>query len=210
MVATDKSSVLDGRVPRRATQVRPQAPTAFELKEGQLLQITDVQGKQVADFVAFNAHDLDELLSTSHTRGGNNSIMLVRDMPIYSNRHNPLLILIEDTVGRHDMLLPACDAQRYREDYGIEDHLNCHDNFAQVLAPWSIPADHLPDPIHFFMNVGFKARGQFDIREPISERNDYVLLRALTDLVIAVSACPQDQNPTNAFKPTDILVRVYQ
>ena len=44
----------------------------------------------------------------------------------------------------------------------------------------------------------------------MSERNDHVLLRALVDSVVAVSACPQDKNATNGFAPSDILVRVYR
>lgn len=205
-----RSDILAGRVPIRAAQVRPQAPLAFEVKEGQFLQITDVEGNQVCDFVAINGDDVDEYLSTSHTRAINNSLMLINGMTIYSNRRNPMLILLEDTVGRHDILFPACDSRRYLDDYGIEGHANCRDNLYSVLKPYGISYDHIPDPINWFMNVGLKARGEFEIREPLSERNDYVLLRATMNLVVAVSACPQDQNACNAFKPSDILVRVYR
>ncbi len=201
--------ILFGRVPKRAAQVRPTVPIAFPVKEGQLLQITDVQGKQVADMVAFNLHDVREYLSPSHTRAINNSLVLVQGMTLYSNRRNPMLVLVEDTVGRHDLLFPACDRRGYLDDYGLPDHPNCRENFVRVLAEYGIGEDDLPDPVHWFMHVGIVAKGHFEIREPLSERNDYVLLRALMDLVVAVSACPQDQNACNAFNPTDILVRVY-
>ncbi|MCS7049985.1 MAG: urea carboxylase-associated family protein [Thermomicrobium sp.] len=201
--------VLFGRVPKRAAQVRPTVPIAFPLKEGELLQITDVQGKQVAAMVAFNLHDIRERLSPAHTRAINGSLMLVQTMTLYSNRRNPMLVLLEDTVGRHDLLLPACDQRGYLDDYGISDHPSCKDNFLRVLAEYGIGPDDLPDPVNWFMNVGIVARGRFEIREPLSERNDYVLLRALMDLLVAVSACPQDQNACNAFDPSDILVRVY-
>ena len=45
--------------------------------------------------------------------------------------------------------------------------------------------------------------------EPWSRPGDYVLLRAMTDLVCASSACPDDMDPANAWDPTDIHVRVY-
>jgi hypothetical protein len=35
-------------------------------------------------------------------------------------------------------------------------------------------------------------------------------LRALKDVVAAVSACPQDLVPTNGSNPTDLSVRVYR
>ena len=38
---------------------------------------------------------------------------------------------------------------------------------------------------------------------------DYVVLRALTDLVCASSSCADDIDPANAWEPTDIQVRVY-
>jgi aminomethyltransferase len=45
--------------------------------------------------------------------------------------------------------------------------------------------------------------------EPWSRPGDYVLLRAMSDLVCASSACPDDIDPANAWVPTDIHVRVY-
>ena len=45
--------------------------------------------------------------------------------------------------------------------------------------------------------------------EPWSRPGDYVLMRALTDLVCASSACPDDIDPANGWDITDIHVRVY-
>src|SRR3712207_7522707 len=40
-------------------------------------------------------------------------------------------------------------------------------------------------------------------------RSDYILLRALNDLVCASSACPDDIDPSNGWEATDVHVRVY-
>jgi uncharacterized protein YcgI (DUF1989 family) len=159
--------------------------------------------------VAFNRYDVDERLSTSHTRAGNNSLVLINEMAIFSNRHNPMLVLLEDTCGRHDILYPACDSQTYLTDYGIENHPNCRDGLNSVLRTHQIKYDDIPDPINWFMNVGLRQRGRFEVREPLTERGDHVLMRATMDLIVGVAACPQDQNAANAFRPTDIQVRVY-
>jgi uncharacterized protein YcgI (DUF1989 family) len=205
-------SPLTGRVARRAAQVRPAQAQAFEVKDGQFIQISDMLGKQVAVCVGFNLHDFDETLSPANTRMGNNALMLREGHILYSNRHNRMLTIIADSVGRHDMLMPACNAQRYVEDYGLTEHGNCTDNFLRALAArkYEIPVDRMPDPINFFMNVGIKARGELEIREPLSNRNDNVLLKAQMDCLLVISACPNEQNAMNGFKPTDILVRVYQ
>jgi aminomethyltransferase len=46
--------------------------------------------------------------------------------------------------------------------------------------------------------------------EPWSRPGDYVMLRAMTDLVCASSACPDDIDPSNAWEVTDVHVRVYE
>lgn len=205
-------SPLTGRVARRAAQVRPTQAQAFEVKEGQFIQITDMLGKQVAVCVGFNLHDFDETLSPAHTRMGNNALMLREGHSLFSNRHNRMLTIIADSVGRHDMLFAACNPQRYTDDYGLTEHASCTDNFLRALEgrKYSIPPDRLPDPINFFMNVGIKAHGELEIREPLSNRNDNVLLKAQMDCLLVISACPNEQNAMNGFKPTDVLVRVYQ
>ena len=208
MIAT---SPLTGRMARLASQIRPSKGDAFEVKAEQFLQITDQTGKQVADMIAFNLDDHNEWLSTSRTRAANNALMLQVEHGLYTNRRNRMFTIIDDTVGRHDMLFPSCDARRYLDDYGLPEHASCQDNFLRALAAKGveIAPERLPDPINWFMNVGLKARGEFEIREPLSERGDQVLLKAHMDCLVVVSACPQHQNACNAFNPTDILVRVY-
>jgi uncharacterized protein len=204
------SQLLLGRMAVKARQIRPGEAAAVELKTGQLLQIATVQGKQVADFVAFNVADRDEYLSTAVTRAKNSSIMLANGMKLYSNRRNPMLEIVEDTVGRHDVLFAACDPRRYKDDFGLEEHANCREALTAALVDYGVDYDHVPDPINWFMNVSILQRGELEIRESLAERNDYVLLNALMDVVVATSACPQDQNPTNGGNPTDILLRVYK
>ncbi|HEX2280121.1 MAG TPA: urea carboxylase-associated family protein [Thermomicrobiales bacterium] len=200
---------LAGRMARRAMQIRPNQAGVFDVKADQFLQITDMMGKQVATMVAFNLHDLEEYLSPANTRALNRSMMLTRDHALYTNRNNKIFSILEDAVGRHDILLPPCDAQMYRDNYGIENHFNCMDNFHKALKSRGIEHDRIPDGVNWFMNVGLKARGELEVREPISERNDAVILRANMDALVAICASPNDQSACNGFKPTDILIRVY-
>src|SRR6266508_5210115 len=185
---------LLGRMAIKARQIRPGQAYAVEVMTGQYLQISDVQGKQVADFVAFNLEDRAEALSTAATRAINGSIMLQLGMKLYSNRRNAMFELVEDAVGRHDMLFPACDPRRYKDDFGLEEHANCREALTEALTEYNVTYDQIPDPVNWFMNVAIRQRGELEIREPLSERNDSVLLTALMDTVVAVSACPQDQN----------------
>ncbi len=195
--------------PRMVQELAARTGIAFEMNDNERLQIIDSRGKQVCALIAFARDNHDEYLSTSYTRAALACIMLEPNAVLLSNRRNPFFTLEEDTVGRHDLLLPACDARRYRETYGLEDHANCRDNFAAALEPYGITADRLPDPVNLFMHATILRRGQLEVREPLSQANDYVVLRSRTPLLVALSACPEDRNPTNGYNPTDLLVRVF-
>jgi uncharacterized protein YcgI (DUF1989 family) len=204
------SEQLVGRVAIKSKQLRPGQGSALEVLKDQIVQISTVEGRQVSDFVAINPHDPAEILSTAITRSKNLSIMLQQGMHLYSNRRNSMMEIIEDSVGRHDILIAACDPVRYSEDFGLEGHANCREALAGSLAPYGVTYDAVPDPINWFMNIAILHRGELEPRESLADRNDFVLLRAEMDLVVAATACPQDQNAVNAFNPTDILVRVFK
>jgi len=204
------SEQLVGRVAVKSKQLKPGEAAGFEVKAGEIVQISTLQGKQVADFVAVALTDPEEISSTAITRSMNNSIMLQSGMGIYSNLRNKMLDVVEDTVGRHDILYAACDPKRYSLDYGIEGHANCREALAGALQPFGFSYKTVPDPVNWFMNVAILQRGELELRESLAERNDFVLLEAAMDIAIGVSACPQDQNDINGGKPTDILVRIFR
>ena len=203
------SDLLSEKTPIRARHIRPGQGQAVEVKTGQLLQIQTLQGKQVADFVAFTQGDTEEFLSTSVTRAANATIVPKLGMMLYSNRRQPMFEIVEDTVGRHDMLYACCDPVRY-EMLGAPGHASCREALTEALGGYGIGHDRIPSPINWFMNVAILQRGELEIREPLAEKDDYVVLRALKDVVAAVSACPQDLVPTNGSNPTDLSVRVYR
>ena len=203
------SDLLTEKTPIRARHIRPGQGQAVEVKTGQLLQIQTLQGKQVADFVAFTRGDTEEFLSTSVTRATNANIVPQLGMTLYSNRRQPMFEIVEDTVGRHDMLYACCDPIRY-ENLGAPGHANCREALAGALESYGIGYDRVPSPINWFMNVSIQQRGELEIREPLAEKDDYIVLRALKDVIAAISACPQDLVPTNGSNPTDLAVRVYR
>ena len=181
---------------------------AFEVEKGEIFRVTDVEGGQIADLVAFNTLDPAEKLSSSHTRLALHSIRFRVGDSLRTNLRRPMMEIIEDTVGTHDMLIPACDEQRYIVDYGVKDHRSCVANFEEVLAPWGIAREQIPDPLNIFENSAIDANGGL-VNLPVeSKAGDHVTFRALMDLVCAVSACPMDLNITGGERITDILVTI--
>lgn len=99
----------------------------------------DPHGGQVADLLAFNRHDIGEAISSGRTLDFASRIYLTAGDPLYSNRSNVLLDIVEDSVGRHDFLLTPCSRDTFRILYGEKDpHRGCFGNLAAALAPLGV------------------------------------------------------------------------
>jgi uncharacterized protein YcgI (DUF1989 family) len=181
---------------------------AAEVKRDEYVSVVDIEGQQVGDFIAFNSQDISEHLSMTHTMTSLMSIFFHVGDYLRSNRRNPMFELVIDTVGSHDTLLAPCDPQRYLMDYGVESHRNCLDNFCEALAVYGINQSQIPGTWNLFENVVIGKDGLLEIEPPRSNAGDRVVLRALMDVIVAVSACPMDLNPTNAGAVTDLLLIV--
>lgn len=184
-------------------EIPPRSGTAFTLDRGQRLTVIDPQGEQVADLVAFRRDDLDEVISSGRTIDYASRIFLTTGDPIYSNRSNVLLRIVEDTVGRHDFLLTPCSADTFRIIYGDEHpHRGCFGNLAAALAPYGILPDRIPVAFNVFMHVTVDGQsGEIAVRPPLSRAGDRVSFVAETDLVIGLTACSALQSNNFSFKP---------
>ena len=120
----------------------------------------------------------------------------------------PLVEIVQDTVGRHDAFATACNS-RYYDDMGYPGHVNCTENFNHALAPYGVAPRKGWEALNYFYNTNIDTQNQLYLDEPWSRPGDYVLMRALTDLVCVSSACPDDIDAANGWNPTDIHVRTY-
>jgi uncharacterized protein YcgI (DUF1989 family) len=190
-------------------EIPPRSGVAFRLDRGQTLTVIDPQGEQVADLLAFNAHDTDEVISSGRTLDYASRIYLTAGDPLYSNRSRVLLRIIEDTVGRHDFLLTPCSADTFRIIYGdAAPHRGCFGNLAAALAPYGVAADRIPVAFNVFMNVTVDgATGELKVLAPLSRPGDRVVFLAEEDLVIGLTACSALQSNNYAFKPIHYEVR---
>ncbi len=197
------------------SNVQPGQAVPYVVKAGQFIQILDVQGRECSDFQAFSMRALDKGLEREIDPTTTRSLMgSLYPMPglhakYFSVDHEPLVEIVQDTVGRHDTFGLSCTA-RYYEDLGYPGHINCSDNMNRELATYGIrPRGGWP-AINFFFNTLLDDTHAIGMDDPWSRPGDYVLLRALTDLVCVSTACPCDIDPANGWDPTDIQLRVYE
>ncbi|MEJ7611440.1 MAG: urea carboxylase-associated family protein [Ferruginibacter sp.] len=183
--------------------IQPRSGTAFILKKGQQLRVTDIQGEQVSDFICFNAEDPKEYLSSGRTIDYAETIFLTAGHPFYSNRSRVMFSIKEDTVGRHDFLLTPCSADTFRIIYGHKDpHRGCFGNLSEALAPFGIRPDDIPVCFNIFMHVSVNGdSGRIDVLPPKSKAGDHIIIEAEMDLIIGMTACSAEMSNNYSFKP---------
>lgn len=200
--------------PLRDLRVAAATASAFAVKAGDYIQIIDVEGKQCSDFLAFDTAALSAGIelgidpTVTRTLMGNAFASPGLHSRYFDATLRPLVEVVRDTVGRHDTFLLAC-TPKYYADMGYPGHANCTDNFNTALGPYGIAPRAGWPAINFFYNTVVGHDEQIGMDEPWSRPGDYVLLRALTDLVCASSSCADDVDAANGWNPTDIHVRLY-
>ncbi len=183
-----------------------QTGMGLHVREGQLLRVIDPQGEQVSDLAAFAAEDSAERLSPGRTIDYAGNICLTTGGVLYSNRSRPMLTIVRDTVGRHDLLLAPCTEEMFRILYGREDHPNCLSNLAAGLAQFGIEEDEILGAFNVFMNVVVLSSGALRIDPPLSKAGDCVEFRTEMDLFVGLTACSAEKTNNGKLKPIDIEV----
>lgn len=182
--------------------------TAFQVKKGQTVTITDLKGKQVVDFIAFSSENKKEFLSVSQTRTNlHQSFRLGEGDILLTNQRTPMAKIIEDTVEVHDLLIAACDYYYYR-DVGQPDHPSCGQNLESAIAPYGIEPSQRPDPFNIFQNTQVKPDGSWFQDDPPSKAGDYIKLEFYMDTLCAISVCPFDIDGFNDGQPTPIKIEI--
>ncbi|MGC3937617.1 DUF1989 domain-containing protein [Roseobacter sp. EG26] len=195
-------------------RIHTQTAEAYFVKAGDYIQIIDVDGRQCTDFECFSARKLDKGIehaldvTTTRTLMGHAYPMPGLHAKYYDQEMVPLVEVVQDTCGRHDAFALACSA-KYYDDIGYPGHVNCSENFNAALAKFNVSGRPGWMAINFFFNTFLDEHGVMYSDEPWSRPGDYVLLRALTDIVCVSSACPDDTTAANGWNPTDIHVRTY-
>ncbi|MGW4714171.1 DUF1989 domain-containing protein [Nocardia sp. NPDC004260] len=178
------------------------------LRSGERLRITDVCGGQVGDVFAYNAYDITEHHSASHTRTHTGRLFPALGEYFVTNRRRPILSYLADTSpGVHDMLIAACDPERYAA-YGDPVHASCADNLRRALAEHGHRVPFIPQPINVFMRIPVTAGGDLSWLDAATAPGDAITFRAEMDCLVVVSACPQDHNVINGAGPTPLAMTV--
>ncbi len=209
------ANVLVGHRAIAAKQLAVGAAAAFTVEADQLLQIIDLQGKQVASLIAFTGEQNDERLSTPVTITMNASLVFTTGDKLYTQQGTALFELVDDSVGRHDLLTSALPIEADTAST-VKSKVSTRDSLQTAASEAGLEHADVTDPVNLFKHVVIKQRGELDVRDSFSERNDTVVLLALTDCTVIVANAYSEKKPGLAAsqpangQPGQVLVRVYR
>lgn len=177
----------------------------IDVKQGQSITVIDIEGGQVVDFFAEVNGNVNEFLSTRVTIDCNESLKLNVGDIIYTNLYRPMIKVITDDVGEHDLLHPCCRPEMYDFFYhNGEEHPNCFDNINRVLDEQRA----VIVPVNLFMHTKISTNGSISVEEPVSKAGDKIVLKALMDITLGVAACSVSESKCNrgTCSPVKIVV----
>lgn len=180
------------------------------VKKGQHVKVINTHGTQVVDCWALNADNMTEFMSMEHCRVFLESVIPRKGDVMVTNRRRPIVKITEDSAsGTHDTLLAACDRYRY-ELLGCKDyHRNCTDNFWEAMVMAGYKPVELPSPFNLWQNTPVEPDGTIKPNLPVTKKGDYIVMRAMMNLVICLSACPQDITAICGNRPRNAHFEIY-
>jgi len=191
--------------------LQPGTGKAIELLAGQILRIEQVEGLQCVDFNCFNLHDYKEFMHCGRTRTVH-GFNPTKGSFMWSAppRERALVYILEDTVGRNDVLFPRCSAYLYESAYGFDAHTNCHDIQAEAQREYGLTPDDVHDSFNLFMCTEVTLQGRATITRQETKPGDHVDLLALTDLLAIPNVCGADVMRTSNFALKPIRLSVFE
>lgn len=177
----------------------------IDVKQGQNITVIDVEGGQVVDFFAEVTGKKNEFLSTGVTIDCNESLKLKIGDTIYTNLYRPMMKVLSDDVGEHDLLHPCCRPEMYDFFYhNGKGHPNCFDNINNALAEQR----PIITPVNLFMHTEINTNGSISVEMPISKAGDKIVIKALLDITLGVATCSVSESNCNSGKcsPVKIII----
>ena len=185
--------------------IAPNTGRAFTVTEGRRLQ---VYGTTIADFVAFDQHNLRERFDQARTKTYNSCIYATRGNMLMTKSNEPLLLITEDTFteGTHDLQKGMCSAARVRmavQEGRLKEYYNrdipanelpdhgCWENLSRALKPYGVPPEDIPSPFNLFQTIRIELPSGKMFNTNIRPKpGTYIEMQAERDVLVAISACP--------------------
>jgi uncharacterized protein YcgI (DUF1989 family) len=189
--------------------IPPGAARLIRVPARTLVGVRDLEGHQSCELVAFVADDLAEYLDCSVTMEVTGRLFPTEKSKFYTNRYEPLLTLVEDSVGSHDLLQPASSADSRRLFLGEDGRRpGTREATLAALAAAGLAPPHLPRPVHLFRRTVVDSDGNFAMMETPSTAGQGVVFSCERPCVLVFAVSDDEISPVTGCNPTPIQIEL--
>ncbi len=183
-------------------RIEAQRGVAFALDAGEVLEVIDLEGEQVADLYCFDRADLHDGLSSGRSIDYSERIAFTTGDSLYSQRGHVMLTIEADSCGTHDFLVTPCSLQMFQMMQKNDAyHPSCLENLTTAFEPFGIAAHQVGTTFNVFMNVPVSPEGRIRVLPPRSKPGASLRLRAERDLIVGLTACSDEGSNGGRCKP---------
>jgi uncharacterized protein YcgI (DUF1989 family) len=197
----------------------------FVVERGQILRIEEVEGRQVVDATFLNADNHREGFHAGQSLAlnmlaGVGNLKQLKHLYSRPPYEYVLMTVVDDPVGVNFAWMGGrCTRRVYeiRNERGIgrrvdaPSHRTCQQNLEEALAPFGVEPDMVPDVFNIWMHNDDEAtvrENHMVFLPPVADRGDYIELRAELNVLVGISACPNDQDDVNAGQPKPLGIKI--
>ena len=124
-----------------------------------------------------------------------------------SNDSEEILTIVSDTVRRHNFALTPSSQRMFEKLYNWKGHhSSCFENLSNALDVYGVSPERIQGPFNIFMNASFDEHGGIAVNCQLSNKGDFIELRAERDLLRGLTAYSTEGSNKGALKPIDFQI----
>lgn len=197
-----------------AETLAPGGYSSKRLPRGARLRLIDLHGDACVSMLAFNAAETTERLNVADTAKVQWNAYLGAGSLLLSDMGRPLLSILEDGAGAHDLFCGASNeadnAARYGEGGGHGGAPSARDRFVKALAKHGLARRDVHPCVNFFKGVRIGADGATRLDHGPFAPGRALTLRAEMDTLIVLANCPHRLDPRSAYSVTPVRVLAWR
>jgi hypothetical protein len=178
---------------------------AFGVAAGQRVRVEQVKDGQCVD-VCVHGPD-GRMFSAARTRSKHGINPTVGASLWSTAPETRLMTIVEDSAPGHDLCFPPCSESEYHAHAGIAEHAGCAELLAAALTDLQgSRLDSGDNVLNLWLASAVGADGRLQSWPASCRRGDHVVLEADTDVVVALSTCPDDLFGSSQYEPGPVRI----
>ncbi|TLD69972.1 urea carboxylase-associated family protein [Phragmitibacter flavus] len=181
------------------------------------LRLTDLEGGANVGMMLYHATERHERYNMPDTLKGQHIFYLRAPYCLHSDMGRLMASITKDTVGWHDTVCGASDAESVLQQFGEnnyqksrnEFYRNARECFLIELCKWGLgERDWIPN-LNWFSKVVADEEGKLSYVAGNSKAGDLVELRFEMDTLVVLNTCQHPFDPAMTYQPKRVRLEVF-